>query len=176
MESLLLGVGNNRNKLIYPDNNREWGQLTTLDIDPSANPDVLHDLNVVPWPFENESFNEIHAYEVFEHLGKQGDFKSFFDHFYECWRLLKPLGVLCGTVPALNSRWLWGDPGHTRAISEESLTFLSMSEYDKQVGVTPMTDYRWYWKGDFNFIWKDYCNEKFYFVLERQELRHESRS
>ena len=29
---------------------------------------VVHDLNDIPWPFDNESFDRIEAWSVFEHL------------------------------------------------------------------------------------------------------------
>ena len=67
--------------------------LTTLDIEPSHKTDVVWDLNVCPWPFEDNSFDEIHGYEILEHLGQQGDAKSFFAHFWEIYRILNPLGT-----------------------------------------------------------------------------------
>ena len=30
--------------------------------------DVVHDLNSMPWPFGNDTFDEVHAYDVIEHL------------------------------------------------------------------------------------------------------------
>ena len=39
-----------------------------LDINPSTSADVVHDLNVFPYPFADSSFDEIHADNVIEHL------------------------------------------------------------------------------------------------------------
>lgn len=39
-----------------------------VDLRSSANPDVVHDLDRRPWPFEDGSFDEIIAYDVIEHL------------------------------------------------------------------------------------------------------------
>ena len=39
-----------------------------LDITPATNPDVVHDLNCRPWPFEDGEFEELSAYDVIEHL------------------------------------------------------------------------------------------------------------
>ncbi len=146
---LLLGCGATRSKKLGFPGKREWASVTTLDLEGCHKPDVIHDLNVTPWPFEDNAFDEIHAYEVLEHLGQQGDYKSFFATFTELYRILKPGGHLFATCPSGQSRWLWGDPGHTRLISAETLAFVVQPEYTKQIGVTAMSDYRAYFKGDF---------------------------
>jgi SAM-dependent methyltransferase len=158
---LLLGAGRSRRKLI----GNPWTELVTLDINPDHKPDVVWDLTKRPLPFAEGIFDEIHAYEVLEHLGQQGDWRAFFDEFSEWWRILKPGGLLCGTSPAPRSNWAWGDPGHTRIISPECFTYLSQVEYTNQVGVSPMTDYRFVYKADFNPEMMDMDDEAFVYVL-----------
>lgn len=126
--------------------NAEWKSLTTLDLLPDVGADVVHDLNDLPYPFDNESFDEIHAYEVLEHCGVQGDWRFFFDQFTEFHRILKPSGLFYATVPSWNSCGAWGDPGHTRVINEMSIHFLQQSSYDEKG--RPMTDYRSFYKAD----------------------------
>jgi SAM-dependent methyltransferase len=109
---------------------KEWENLTTLDIDPNCGADVIWDLGVFPYPFEDNTFDEIHAYEILEHLGSLGDYKFFFKQFEEMWRILKPEGLLFGLVPGPKSPWIWGDPGHTRVITPEQLQFLDQSFYE----------------------------------------------
>ena len=41
---------------------------TNLDISPATRPDVVHDLNRVPWPFPDTSFEEVLGYDVLEHV------------------------------------------------------------------------------------------------------------
>ena len=163
---LLLGAGNSRQKGLALPGRESWENLITLDIDPNSRPDVLHDLNSNHMPFSDNSFDEIHAYEVLEHIGRQGDWRGFFAEFSEYWRILKPDGILAGSCPSLESRWLWGDPGHTRAISQETLIFLSQRQYAAQVGKTPMTDYRAVYKADFELVHSQMDGERYFFMLK----------
>lgn len=164
---LLLGCGNQRKKQVLieqiPEN---WIELVTLDIDEGVSPSVVHDLEDLPLPFDDDMFDEIHAYEVLEHTGQQGDWRFFFNQFYELWRILKPGGYLVGTCPLWDSMWAWGDPGHKRVICEGSLVFLSQKEYKVQVGNNAMTDYRPYWNGDFDLVAKTEDGDTFGFVLQ----------
>lgn len=122
----------------------------TCDMNADHSPDVIHNLELVPYPWPTNHFDEVHGYEVLEHLGQQGDFRSFFAQFQEIWRILKPGGYLCGTSPAVGSPWLWGDPGHTRAIQPESFAYLNQEVCRKnRADGTPMTDYRFCYSGDF---------------------------
>ena len=190
-KELLIGCGHSRDKrLMTPSNSgAAWKDLTTLDCNPDVKPDVLCDLNGrryhgIPFRwmyhgdpnvfgdyrwFADSTFDEIHAYEVLEHLGRQGDAESFFAHFTEIHRLLKPNGYLCVTVPSRHSPWAWGDPSHTRLITLESLVFLDQSEYVRQLDgpvKTPMSDFRNIYKADFALRCHEDNQQTFSFVLQ----------
>lgn len=153
LRELLIGCGSRRDKrLVSPGEPEEWGDLTTLDINADHKPDVVWDLNVRPLPFDDDTFDTIRAFDVLEHLGQQGDYRSFFAEWSEWWRILKPGGILYGISPHWASPWAWMDPGHTRVIGPELFTFLSQKNYETQVGVTPISDYRFLYRGDFNLI------------------------
>ena len=166
MSELLIGCGNSRRKKLTLDGNWGWSDLTTMDHDPNCGADINHDLDETPWPVADDAFDEIHAYEVLEHLGQQGDFKSYFAHFAEIYRILKPDGLLLATVPAWDSVWAWADPSHRRVISQGSLVFLDQTEYLSQIGKTAMTDFRWLWKGDFELVAADTIDGSFKFALK----------
>lgn len=79
-ESLKINLGAGRKKL---------EDFVNVDFDPDLNPDVVWDLNQVPYPFENESAEFIEGTQVLEHLQLH-----VLDFFKECYRILKPEGVL----------------------------------------------------------------------------------
>lgn len=152
MRQLLIGCGSRRIRTVSLDENTNFENVTTLDNNSSHNPDILHDLTVLPLPFEDESFDEIHAYEVLEHTGAQGDYKFFFAQFEDFWRMLKPDGLLCATVPWWQGVWAWGDPSHTRTIQLETLSFLHQPKYTAEIGVTAMSDFRHIYSADFDLV------------------------
>lgn len=165
---LMLGAGHSKveRRLIVPgsapEEKTDW---VTLDFNQDADPDILYDLDNLekedplfhgerngrirdtldPWgsPIDDGIFDEIHAYEVLEHFGRQGDFLGFFASFREFWRILKPHGWFIGSCPTVGSGWEWGDPGHTRVISNKTLSFLTHVPYDN-MGTTMASDYRKY--------------------------------
>lgn len=163
---LLIGCGNSRDRR-YNGNWRDgWTALTTMDHNPHCGADIVHDLDVTPWPVGDSEFDEVHAYEVLEHLGGQGDWRAFFRHFQEIWRVLKPGGVLVATVPSWRSEWAFGDPSHTRVITPGTLLFLSRKQQDAGVGNGPMTDFRHVWTGDFDIVYSN-CDDHFHrFVMQ----------
>lgn len=164
---LLIGCGSERTKRLTPEGVKEWSSLTTLDINEDHNPDFVWDLmspEVLPLEWSN-FFDEIHAYEVLEHLGQQGDYKLFFRQFEAFWRVLKPNGYFCATCPSRLSPWAWGDPSHTRVLQKENLAFLSQDEYARQVGKTAMSDFRYIYQADFLPVFVHEDENNFMFVL-----------
>ena len=162
MTTLLLGAGTSRKKRVVhelsPDT--EFVDLVTLDLQDA---DVIHDLNEFPYPFRDSAFDEIHVYEVLEHCGTQGDFRFFFDQFNELHRILKPGGVLCGSVPNYKSIWAFGDPGHTRVLPPSVFNYLQEDFYS-QLGETACADYRPWIKGWWDGIGIDE-GEIVYFIM-----------
>ena len=78
-----------------------------VDIDPKANPDILHDLNKFPYPIANDSFEEIYAKHIIEHLDDPIGFMR------EMCRILKPGGKIFVETPHFSSRVAYSEPQHT---------------------------------------------------------------
>lgn len=165
MRELVLGCGALTVPLMTSDGRAEYVNATTVDINANHNPTLVLDLSEPSWPFYDETFAEVHAYEVLEHLGKQGDAQSFFATFSEIWRVLKPEGILFASVPHWKSEWAWGDPDHKRVITPGSLVFLNQAEY-AQVGATPMSDYRYCYRADFETVYAKETEHRFLFALK----------
>lgn len=180
MTELLLGCGFSRKKLLaLPGEALEFADLVTLDNNEHCKPDLLCDLDGLPeldvWlakpltdrgdraltdtsglysgPIAEKYFDEVHAYEVLEHLGSQGNATSFFACFRNIHRVLRPGGHLFATVPSRYSEWLWGDPSHRRAILPCTLVFLSQAiiKANRDAG-TQMSDFSDLWDLDFRIV------------------------
>jgi cyclopropane fatty-acyl-phospholipid synthase-like methyltransferase len=163
---LLIGCGSNHEKRLTCDGSQVWENLTTLDYNPDHKPDVVWDLmSVSGLPFESDTFDEIHAYEVLEHTGAQGDYKFFFWQFSDFWRVLKPNGHLLVTCPSRHSVWALGDPSHTRVLQKEMLIFLDQDAY-KEVGKTSISDFRSIYKAHFKHVHVNENQDEFHFVLK----------
>jgi len=164
---LLIGAGSRINKdVVINGIPREFKNITTLDNNKDHNPDVLWDLRKHPLPFEDNYFDEIHAYDTLEHLAQQGDYEFFFAEFAEYWRILKNGGHFFASVPDRNSVWAWGDPSHKRIIQQENLVFLDQDQYKQQIGITKMSDFRYIYKAHFKTVFTKIQGDFFFFVLK----------
>ena len=152
MKELLMGCGHRVQKDLFVKGYEEFDDVVRVDLFATHSPDLIVDLAHLPLPFKDNTFDEIHAYEILEHLAQQGDYRHFFAEFNEYHRILKPGGRLFASTPWWQGEWAWGDPGHTRVIQPETLSFLNPDHY-KQIGETKSSDYRplieGYWKADF---------------------------
>lgn len=164
--SLLVGCGNSRVKKVCWKGEMDWvGQLTTIDMDPNCGADVVMSLDGLgsrSWrhpfgkrlPFPDETFDEIGCYDVLEHVGRQGDWRGWFDEMGEYHRVLKPGGTFGIIVPVGENAL--ADPGHTRFFQTNYFGFLSQEFYRKNLmDGAAVTDYRWYWKKNFDVAWFD---------------------
>lgn len=76
--------------------------------------DVVHDLDIAPWPFEDKSAEEIEARHVFEHVTDPCLFMT------ECHRILAPGGTLEIVSPYFQHFSAFTDPTHRRFCTPET--------------------------------------------------------
>jgi len=78
--------------------------------------DVAHNLNRLPWPWDDNSFDKIAAIAVLEHLDI-----DLVTALNECHRILRPGGLLVVKLPLWNSERSYDDPTHRWRFSLRSL-------------------------------------------------------
>ena len=79
--------------------------------------DIVHDLTVFPWPWENGYFDEVIAKDVFEHL------PDTVRTVEEIYRITKPGAYVHISVPYWNSWESVTDPTHCTTFNEFTFEF-----------------------------------------------------
>ena len=79
--------------------------------------DVRHDLNLTPWPWEDQVFEEVEMLDVLEHLD------STISTFEQLYRIMRRGGILRVRVPHWNHSCAYIDPTHVRAFHSHSFHF-----------------------------------------------------
>jgi SAM-dependent methyltransferase len=79
-------------------------------------PDIIHDLNKFPYPFQAESIDEIYLDNVLEHLEDPVKVME------EIYRICRPGALVKVIVPYFRSKWAFIDPTHR--------TFYTVSSFD----------------------------------------------
>jgi predicted SAM-dependent methyltransferase len=94
-------------------------------------PDVLMDIEVHPWPFEDGSFDHILMKHVLEHVGATFDgFKAVMQDLY---RVIAPDGIVEIHVPHYRHDSYWGDPTHVRAFNFTTFEMMSKAKNDRWI-------------------------------------------
>lgn len=88
-----------------------------VDIVQYDNVDVVHDLNVFPYPFNANSFDKILCYNVLEHLN------NVITTMEEIHRIAKPDAIVYITAPTPSSFDLWNDLTHKRAFTSQCFDY-----------------------------------------------------
>lgn len=87
--------------------------------------DVVTDLRFGPWPWEDNSVDEVHCSHFLEHLTNFGDKWERVLFFNELARILKPGGKATIIFPHWCSTRYYGDPTHKEPFSEMGFYYLS---------------------------------------------------
>lgn len=92
------------------------------DIAPLPGVSVVHDLRNLPWPFEDNSFEEIRMHHVLEHL------PDTVATLEELHRVSTDGAQIHVRVPYWNARDMATDPTHVVAFSEQSFDYFDPSK------------------------------------------------
>ena len=80
-----------------------------VDITADTGPDVVHDLNVVPWPFSDDRFDHVRAIDVLEHLD---DVLAVMNEIH---RVCRPGAIVEIALPHFSAANAYSDLTHRRA-------------------------------------------------------------
>lgn len=80
--------------------------------------DVAHNLEVLPWIWENNSWTTVYAIDVFEHLNL-----DIIDWLKECHRILMVGGSLIMRLPAWDNELSYRDPTHKKVFHPETFDY-----------------------------------------------------
>jgi SAM-dependent methyltransferase len=101
----------------------------TVDLNPDAGADVAWNLDTLPWPFPNDSFDAVVGLSIIEHL------QDFLGVMGEIHRVLKPNGTAHILVPHFSSAASFVDPTHKQHLSARSCDyFIAGSDIGQEYG------------------------------------------
>jgi SAM-dependent methyltransferase len=102
-----------------------------LDRNPHSQADVIHDLDVFPYPFEDNQFDRIFSFDVLEHVS------DVIRTLEEIHRLGRNGGRVFLRVPHFSSTLAFGDPTHKHFFNTQSLDYVcgGFSEYGYETKV-----------------------------------------
>lgn len=96
-----------------------------VNVDRAHGPDVVHDLELFPWPWPDSSVDEIQASHVLEHLGREAS--VFIGVMKEMYRVCKPGAKVFIVVPHPRHDDFLNDPTHVRPITLNVVALFSKS-------------------------------------------------
>lgn len=97
-----------------------------INVDKYGNPDVSHDLETFPWPWEDNSVREIRLNHVLEHLGETTSL--YFRIIKEIYRVCSAGAEIYVAVPHPRHSDFLDDPTHVRTITPQGFDLFSKSK------------------------------------------------
>jgi hypothetical protein len=92
--------------------------------------DVCHDLNVIPYPFQDNQFSYILAIQVLEHVDKD----KWFDIVRELCRISKPNAIWEVTSPYALSDNFFTDPTHNMPFTLRTFDYFDKTKALSELG------------------------------------------
>ncbi|MFM7312017.1 MAG: class I SAM-dependent methyltransferase [Cyanobium sp.] len=94
-----------------------------INVDKYGSPDLRHDLETFPWPWDNDSVSEIKLIHVLEHLGQST--QTYLDIIKEMYRVCRHEASIHIIVPHHRHQYFFDDPTHVRAITPMGMELFS---------------------------------------------------
>jgi predicted SAM-dependent methyltransferase len=88
-----------------------------VDVNSDTDADIIHDLNVFPYPFTDNTFDLVHCDSILEHL------HDFFGVMGEIHRITVPGGCIRIKVPYYTSFDAYTDPTHQHFFTSRSFDY-----------------------------------------------------
>lgn len=108
---------------------RKSPDFLNVDHSPVCEPDLVLDLEATPWPWPDDSVDEVVLFHVLEHLGR--DPNVYFAIIKELYRVCRADALIRIAVPHPRHDNFQDDPTHVRAISPQSMTLFSKKANDQ---------------------------------------------
>jgi len=96
-----------------------------VDIESKCNPDQILDLEITPWPYEDNFFDRITANNILSYLGQ--DPKVFTNIIKEMYRVSKHEAEWYIKVPHHRCDLFWDDYTHVRTLSAKTFTLFDQT-------------------------------------------------
>jgi SAM-dependent methyltransferase len=100
-----------------------------IDFNPASAADIIHDLNLIPYPIPSNEFDEIVCEHVLEHL------QDLIRVMEELHRVARPNATVKISAPYFSSIYFYRDPTHR--------CFFSAHTFDYFIPGTPMYDFHY---------------------------------
>ena len=109
--------------------NRKFPGWVNTDKVAACNPDQVVDLEHLPWPWPDDSVEEVMLSHVLEHLGQATD--VYLGLIKELYRVCRDGAKITVIVPHPRHDHFLNDPTHVRAVTEEGLNMFSQASNRK---------------------------------------------
>ncbi len=94
-----IGCGKDKHRI-------EGTKVIGVDVDPDSDADVIHDLNRIPWPFDDDEFDEAICQDILEHLD------NILPVMQEINRISRQGSTVKIRTPHYSSYYAYDDPTH----------------------------------------------------------------
>ena len=94
-----------------------------VNVDRYGEPDVRHDLEAFPWPWPDDSVEEVRLSHVLEHLGRDPD--VYLEIMKELYRVCRDGATIRIAAPHHRHDYFFNDPTHVRAVTAEGMELFS---------------------------------------------------